>query len=121
MIIIITQSDINQILNKKVKQVNFKIPEYTEQQNKAWEEKFNHILNECGCSSGRQFILYSSPVYFIGLIALTSYSSLSKPLIIGLMVMAIVISGVAGKITGLLQKKQKLTALINEFIAETDK
>ncbi|MDG5798939.1 hypothetical protein QA597_01010 [Marinilabiliaceae bacterium ANBcel2] len=113
--------DLKQVAKSHPKQVNFKFAHLKEVENNEWSRKFNLLLDECGCSSGRQYIMYASPLFLGALILLDSATEMSRYYIIAIIAIAAVIAGVAGKIAGLMQRNRKLTNLINEFLAEETK
>lgn len=111
-----SKADVHLAAKMRPKEVTFRMAELSEDANVAWETRFNDLLSECGCASGQQFIMYASPVFIIGLILLINFSDLSRQWILGLFVMAVIIAGAAGKITGLIQRNYKLKALVNDFM-----
>ncbi|WP_062128348.1 hypothetical protein [Geofilum rubicundum] len=112
---IVSMADLHLAAKKRPKEVVFRMTELSDEANTAWETRFNDLLSECGCASGRQFIMYASPVFIIGLVLMVNYSDLNRQWILGLFVMAIIFAGLAGKITGLLQRNYKLNKLVNDF------
>jgi hypothetical protein len=111
-------SDIHLIAQQRPDKVTFKIPELDASKNEALEQKFNDLLNECGCSSGRQFIMYAAPAYIVAFVLLIVFSPLSKQVVFVLLVGAVIITGIVGKIAGLVQSRKKMARLINEVSGE---
>ena len=100
---------------KRHKSVIFNFPDLSEASNSDWEKRFNYLFDECGCASGQKFITYSLPFLIVGLIALSNLSEMDKTWILGIFILAVLIAGAAGKITGLIQRNYKLKRLIDEF------
>ncbi|ASB47782.1 hypothetical protein [Alkalitalea saponilacus] len=117
--VITSLEQVKDIREKKPKEVSFDIAGFDDDFNSEWTQRFNHLLAECGCSSGQQYIMYASPVFLLALIALASFSSLGKPLIVGLFLGAIVVTGATGKIAGLIEKNNKLKVLTQELYSAT--
>lgn len=113
---IVSKADVHLAAKKRPKEVAFRMSELSDDANNAWETRFNDLLSECGCASGQQFIMYASPVFIIALVVLINFSDLSRQWILGLFVMAVLIAGAAGKITGLIQRNYKLKTLVNDFM-----
>jgi hypothetical protein len=113
---IISIADLHLAAKKRPKEVSFRMTELSDEANIVWETRFNDLLSECGCASGRQYIMYASPVFIIGLVFMVNYSDLSRQWILGLFVIAILIAGLAGKITGLIQRNYKIKKLVNDFM-----
>lgn len=86
--------------------------------NDIWSNRFNDVLKECGCSSGQQYLLYATPVYIVLVLGLVVFTAIPhKALIIGFLAL-LFITGLAGKLVGLWQRKRKLEQLIKRFISE---
>lgn len=113
---ILSIDDVHLAAKKRPKEVSFRMTDLSDEANIEWETRFNDLLSECGCASGQQFIMYASPVFIIGLILLINFSDLSRQWILGLFVMAVGFAGLAGKITGLVQRNYKLKNLVNDFM-----
>ncbi len=113
---IVSIADVQMAAKKRPKEVVFRWAELSDEANSAWEARFNDLLSECGCASGQQFIMYASPVFIIGLILMINFSDMSRQWILGFFVVAIILSGAAGKITGLIQRNYKLKKLVNDFM-----
>jgi hypothetical protein len=113
---ILSIDDVHLAAKKRPKEVTFRMTDLSDEANIEWETRFNDLLSECGCASGQQFIMYASPVFIIGLILLINFSDLSRQWILGLFVMAVGFAGLAGKITGLVQRNYKLKNLVNDFM-----
>jgi hypothetical protein len=115
-----TIDDLKLISKKRPDKVTLRFSALDDAQNHDWSKQFNDLLDECGCSSGRQFITYAAPFYIILIVFLAAFTNLTKPVIIGIFVGAIVVTGIAGKIVGLRQRNQKIDALINQFLKDTN-
>ncbi len=113
---IVSKADVHLAAKKRPIEVNFKMAELSDDANIAWETRFNDLLSECGCASGQQFIMYTSPVFIIGLVLMNNFSDLSRQWILGLFVTAVIFAGAAGKITGLIQRNYKLKKLVSDFM-----
>ncbi|TCO05407.1 hypothetical protein [Natronoflexus pectinivorans] len=117
--VVTSLEQVKDIRKKKPKEVSFEIVGYDNDFNSEWTQRFNHLLAECGCSSGQQYIMYASPLYLLAIIAMASFTSIGKPLIVGLFLGAIVVTGATGKIAGLIEKNNKLKALTGELYSVT--
>jgi len=113
---IVSISDVYMIAKKRPKEVVFKIPELSNKENDAWETRFNDLLSECGCTSGQQFIRYSTPGLVIVLVILINYSDLSRQFILGIFVFSVILAGASGKIIGLLQRNYRIKKLVDELM-----
>jgi hypothetical protein len=115
-----TLDDLQQIATKIPESVTFMLPLLDGEKNDEWSLKFNELLKECGCSSGQQFLLYATPVYIIAVVILSSYSSISKKIIIGVFISLLIITGLVGKFIGISQRNRKVKKLMNQFYAENN-
>ena len=118
-IVINTVNELKTISRKRPKEVRLNLAYLDVSDNEAWTNRYNTLLNECGCSSGRQFITYTAPFYIILIVFLALFTPLSRPVIIGIFVVAVIITGIAGKVTGLKQRNRLLNELTDEFLAKT--
>lgn len=110
-----TLSQLDEAIAKRQKSVSFNFQSLSREENLSWEQKFNFLFDECGCASGRKFILYSSPLLIIVLIILKNTTDLSRTMILGLFVASVFLAGAAGKVIGLIQRKNKMQRLMDEF------
>lgn len=115
-----TLDDLQQIATKVPDSVTFSLPFLDGEKNEAWTIKFNELLKECGCSSGQQYLLYATPVYIFAVVVLSSYTSISKKIIIGVFISLLIITGLAGKFIGIYQRNRKIKKLMDQFYAEND-
>jgi hypothetical protein len=115
-----TLDDLQQIATKIPESVTFMLPFLDGEKNDEWSLKFNELLKECGCSSGQQYLLYATPVYIIAVVTLSSYTSISKKIIIGIFISLLVITGLAGKFIGIYQRNKKIKNLMDKFYTEND-
>lgn len=113
-----TPGDLKQIATKIPDSVTFMLPLLDDEKNAAWSTKFNDLLKECGCSSGQQYLLYATPIYIIGIVLLSSYTAVSKKLIIALFIASLIITGITGKLVGKAQRNRKLNKLVERFHEE---
>ena len=107
------------VVEKRPDSVVFNIPELRDDVNRQWETRFNDLLNECGCASGRSFILYALPGLVLAFIYLVNFTDLGRYWSLGLFAGGVAVAGVAGKITGLLQRNRRLRKLLLDFSAAT--
>lgn len=111
--------DLSLVVEKRPDSVVFNIPELRDDVNRQWETRFNDLLNECGCASGRSFILYALPGLVLAFIYLVNFTDLGRYWSLGLFAGGVAVAGVAGKITGLLQRNRRLRKLLLDFSAAT--
>lgn len=111
--------DLSLVVEKRPDSVVFNIPELRDDVNRQWETRFNDLLNECGCASGRSFILYALPGLVLAFIYLVNFTDLGRYWSLGLFAGGVAVAGVAGKITGLLQRNRRLRKLLFDFSAAT--
>lgn len=111
--------DLSLVVEKRPDSVVFNIPELRDDVNRQWETRFNDLLNECGCASGRSFILYALPGLVLAFIYLVNFTDLGRYWSLGLFVGGVAVAGLAGKITGLLQRNRRLRKLLLDFSAAT--
>lgn len=111
--------DLPLVVEKRPDSVVFNIPELRDDVNRQWETRFNDLLNECGCASGRSFILYALPGLVLAFIYLVNFTDLGRYWSLGLFAGGVAVAGVAGKITGLLQRNRRLRKLLLDFSAAT--
>ncbi|HHU58157.1 MAG TPA: hypothetical protein GXZ39_07665 [Bacteroidales bacterium] len=111
--------DLPLVVEKRPDSVVFNIPELRDDVNRQWETRFNDLLNECGCASGRSFIMYALPGLVLAFIYLVNFTDLGRYWSLGLFAGGVAVAGVAGKITGLLQRNRRLRKLLLDFSAAT--
>lgn len=111
--------DLPLVVEKRPDSVVFNIPELRDDVNRQWETRFNDLLNECGCASGRSFILYALPGLVLAFIYLVNFTDLGRYWSLGLFAGGVAVAGLAGKITGLLQRNRRLRKLLLDFSAAT--
>lgn len=111
--------DLPLVVEKLPDSVVFNIPELRDDVNRQWETRFNDLLNECGCASGRSFIMYALPGLVLAFIYLVNFTDLGRYWSLGLFVGGVAVAGLAGKITGLLQRNRRLRKLLLDFSAAT--
>jgi len=111
--------DLPLVVEKRPDSVVFNIPELRDDVNRQWETRFNDLLNECGCASGRSFILYALPGLVLAFIYLVNFTDLGRYWSLGLFAGGVIVAGVVGKITGLLQRNRRLRKLLLDFSAAT--
>lgn len=111
--------DLPLVVEKRPDSVVFNIPELRDDVNRQWETRFNDLLNECGCASGRSFILYALPGLVLAFIYLVNFTDLGRYWSLGFFVGGVAVAGLAGKITGLLQRNRRLRKLLLDFSAAT--
>lgn len=111
--------DLPLVVEKRPDSVVFNIPELRDDVNRQWETRFNDLLNECGCASGRSFILYALPGLILAFIYLVNFTDLGRYWSLGLFAGGVAVAGLAGKITGLLQRNRRLRKLLLDFSAAT--
>ena len=111
--------DLPLVVEKRPDSVVFKIPELRDDVNRQWETRFNDLLNECGCASGRSFIMYALPGLVLAFIYLVNFTDLGRYWSLGLFAGGVAVAGLAGKITGLLQRNRRLRKLLLDFSAAT--
>lgn len=107
------------VVEKRPDSVVFNIPELRDDVNRQWETRFNDLLNECGCASGRSFIMYALPGLVLAFIYLVNFTDLGPYWSLGLFAGGVALAGVVGKITGLLQRNRRLRKLLLDFSAAT--
>src|SRR5690554_7599560 len=76
--------DLPLVVEKRPDSVVFNIPELRDDVNRQWETRFNDLLNECGCASGRSFILYALPGLVLAFIYLVNFTDLGRYWSLGL-------------------------------------
>ncbi len=113
-----TLDELKSLPGIKVKNVTFNFPNLDEPSNEMWSKRFNDLLNECGCSSGQQYLLYATPVFIIATTAVIAFTPVPKKMVIVSFILALVITGVTGKIAGIIERNRKLKSLANEFYQE---
>lgn len=111
--------DLPLVVEKRPDSVVFNIPELRDDVNRQWETRFNDLLNECGCASGRSFIMYALPGLVLAFIYLVNFTDLGRYWSLGLFAGGVIVAGVVGKITGLLQRNRRLRKLLLDFSAAT--
>lgn len=111
--------DLPLVVEKRPDSVVFNIPELRDDVNRQWETRFNDLLSECGCASGRSFIMYALPGLVLAFIYLVNFTDLGRYWSLGLFAGGVAVAGVAGKITGLLQRNRRLRKLLLDFSAAT--
>lgn len=111
--------DLPLVVEKRPDSVVFNIPELRDDVNRQWETRFNDLLNECGCASGRSFIMYALPGLVLAFIYLVNFTDLGRYWSLGLFAGGVALAGVVGKITGLLQRNRRLRKLLLDFSAAT--
>lgn len=111
--------DLPLVVEKRPDSVVFNIPELRDDVNRQWETRFNDLLNECGCASGRSFIMYALPGLVLAFIYLVNFTDLGRYWSLGLFAGGVIVAGLAGKITGLLQRNRRLRKLLLDFSAAT--
>lgn len=111
--------DLPLVVEKRPDSVVFNIPELRDDVNRQWETRFNDLLNECGCASGRSFIMYALPGLVLAFIYLVNFTDLGRYWSLGLFAGGVAVAGLAGKITGLLQRNRRLRKLLLDFSAAT--
>ena len=111
--------DLPLVVEKRPDSVVFNIPELRDDVNRQWETRFNDLLNECGCASGRSFIMYALPGLVLAFIYLANFTDLGRYWSLGLFAGGVAVAGLAGKITGLLQRNRRLRKLLLDFSAAT--
>lgn len=115
-----TIDDISNISRKITKNVQFKLSFLSEKENEVWEKKFNAFLSECGCSTGQRFLLFLFPLIAVITVILFIFSSKSFITILSFFIVALVISGAIGKITGLRRRNRNIKELIVSFYKENE-
>lgn len=108
-------ADLELIAQKLPEEVKFSFPSLDDATNELWTTRFNNLIRECGCSSGQQFLLLATPVYIIAIILLIAFTSLPKQILIILFIAALIVTGAAGKIAGIIQRNKKIEKLISHF------
>src|SRR5690554_8157731 len=99
--------DLPLVVEKRPDSVVFNIPELRDDVNRQWETRFNDLLNECGCASGRSFILYALPGLVLAFIYLVNFTDLGRYWSLGLFAGGVIVAGVVGEITGLFQPHRR--------------
>ena len=110
-----TLDDLKHIAGKKPDNVTFMLPFLDDQKNSYWSNEFNNLLKDCGCSSGQQYMLYTTPFYIIIMVVLTSFTLFSKKALIIIFIAALIITGLTGKIAGIIQRNHKIQKLVKNF------
>lgn len=111
--------DLPLVVEKRPDSVVFNIPELRDDVNRQWETRFNDLLNECGCASGRSFIMYALPGLVLAFIYLVNFTDLGRYWSLGFFAGGVAVAGLAGKIVGLLQRNRRLRKLLLDFSAAT--
>jgi len=108
-------NDVKGISKKNANNVMFKLKELSAEDNIEWEKRFNGLLCECGCSSGRNYLKLFTPFLIVIGILVLVFSSIPYAIIISAFIIANIIAGVIGKIKGLRRRDENIKILINEF------
>lgn len=113
-----SKDDLQEMVTQKPDQVTLAFPALDAATNEMWSNRFNDVLKECGCTSGQQFLLYTTPAYIILVVVLVAFTTIPhKTLVLAFLAM-LFLTGLTGKLVGLWQRKRRLEQLINWFLSE---
>ncbi len=107
--------EVKELTDKLGTTVTFSINSLSDEENKKWEIKFNSVLNDCGCNSGKKYLFFIMPFILLLLMLIIIFTSISKFQIILIFFLSIFLVGTLGKINGLKNRKQMLKDTIEEF------
>ena len=116
--IIKSKDDLQQMVTQKPDQVTLAFSALDAATNEIWTNRFNDLLKECGCTSGQQFLLYTTPVYIIMVVGLVAFTAIPHKILVLAFLAMLFVTGLTGKLVGLWQRKKKLEQLINRFLSE---
>lgn len=113
-----TLEDIKNISKKRTNNTEFKLQFLNDSENNNWEIKFNTLLSDCGCDTGRRYMIVVVPFILTLSVLIWLFFHLSIASIGVLFMITSVLIGILGKIIGLRDRNKKIKELIQVLIQE---